>query len=308
MKPLNEKTFRELCLLHALGKLDPGDEARLIDSLADADEARLEFFAETAGQAQLETASGPVLPGPEVKRKLAGLVGFSAPDESNAPRASQTPAPRASHVPHAPFRPGAGSPRTGFRRALAFAALVIGAGLFAFSALQWRRAEKSQAALLGYQALFEALQDSLEVKEALLAVLASPQVKLASLKTGGPAAATLPADVSGRVYWDGAGLKGVLHVSALPPAPEGKAYYLWILVDDKADPCVNAGTFAVRRLRPEGDFFRFEGAEGLSRLKVLGFEITAENLRDHPHEDGHEHEHDHLHPTGKTLLKSEILM
>ncbi|GEM_PF-2740475 len=326
MTPLDEKTFRELCLLHALGQLGPKEEAILIESLAGADEDRLVFFAETAGQYLAEDAdAGRALPDPELKRRLASLIepkadpqaaagsGASASSASfekpvsapeNPDRSNRMGPGRRPDID--PLRPGLGMPsgRARSHRRLAFASWIIGAGLLAFSALQWQRAERSQAELRRYHARVEALEDSLGVKEALLSVLASPQVHLASLKSG------VDRSVSGRVYWDGMGRKGILHVSDLPPAPAGQAYYLWILVDDKVDPCVNAGSFSVRKLRPEGDFYRFEGAEDLSHLKVVGFEITAEAMDAHGHVEGHDHdhEHDHLHPTGKTMLKSETFL
>ena len=320
MKPMDDRAFRELCLAHALGALDAAGEAALFQALETADEARMLAFAE----AVTEAAQGapPPLPDPRVKADLLTRIETDA----NAPNRIQAVArgvPGSAETSR-DLRP---NPPKRHAPIFAYVAAAFGLVMAAVAGRQWHRAFEAQNGLRDSEARIEFLQDSLAAKQAMLAVLQARNLRMADLVP--PAApATTPhthslhdhagkapdhpgvanaPDMAGstaRILWDAERQNGVMRVSDMPPAPAGQDYFLWIIVDDKADPCVNAGAFAVRAAAA-GELYRFRSGADLSRFRILGFEITLEPKgAAHTHADGKPH----LHPVGRTLLKSTAFL
>ncbi len=294
MKPIDDREFRELCLAHALGALDAAGEAILFRALETADAARMQLFAEAVEEA---THGSPAsVPDARVKADLMEKVredtaahgnSRGVPGVDRGSREMRPPPPRRKPV-------------------FAYAALAFGVVMAGLALRQWHLTADTRVSLSGAQARIEALTDSLAAKQALLAVLQAPSLKVAALMPpANPQARTQHgapdmARSTARILWDADKHSGLMRVSDMPPAPAGQDYFLWILVDDKADPCVNAGAFAVRAVAG-ADLYRFQGAADLGRFRILGFEITLETKGAvHTHADGKSH----LHPQGRTLLKS----
>ncbi|MDB5048555.1 MAG: Anti-sigma-K factor RskA [Fibrobacteres bacterium] len=294
---MDDLTFRELCLTQALGLLDEKGQQELFLALEHADEKRLEFFAETVSAArhhlQDAQASGP---SPHVRERVMAMAKSEAlPGNPGQPAPKPVPG-FLSRLRNA--LDSAPSWLKGPGPAIAFASLAFAAGLSVHDLFNHgrppavgARAAAPDTALLASQSRIVALEDSLSRQEALLAVLSSRQLQVARLKGQGEGRSGI-----GRVMWDPQKQRGILQVANLPPAPAGQVYHLWILVDDKKDPCLRAGSFKIRQASLSGDLFRFESEESMGQSKLLGFEVTLESKVGHPH------------PSGPSLLRSETLM
>lgn len=302
---MDERIFRELCLAQALGTLDEKGRQLLFMALETAGEARLGFFADAIASVRNSDGEPQVAgPSPEVRKRILAMADADAPKgnlEVSQPALGLMAWFQNASRPW--FSPSG----------LAFAALAFGAGLWMSGLLHhWelqgsRMNQKRQWDLLTHlnrapedvrkdsdpspQNRIVALEDSLSKQAALLAVLSSQHLQVAELKAQGQERRGF-----GRVMWDPQQQQGILHVSDLPPAPDGQVYQLWILVDDKRDPCLNAGSFKVRQASLDGETFRFGSLEAMGKTRLLGFEITLERKAGHPH------------PVGPSLLRTETFL
>lgn len=213
---MTEDRFAELAPLAALGALDGPERAGFEAHLGSCAACRGELEAQLALVGRIPLALVPVSPSPGARRRV-----------------------REAAKPATARRPGWLVP------ALAAAALVLGLSLLA--ARVERDAARREAAsaresasglereMRNIREELTATRDALENEKALRDLVSHPESRLARL-TGLPAAPK----ASARVVWNPRSREAVLVASGLDPAPEGKAYEVWVIA--KGAP-VPAGVF-----------------------------------------------------------------
>lgn len=208
---MNEQDFRELSAAHALGALEPDDEARFAAALAEHPEWRWITDEDRRTAAHLAELPDPATPDPRIR---AGLLESIA----EAPQVPQ--APQAPEEPEEPANPAEPSPPR--RRRLV--------GLFALAACI--------VVLVGIGVgpwIANTLFPPSAEQQALERVERSQDARSASsdLADGGSATAHWSAEL-GTV---------VLEVDGLPALTEDETYELWYV---RGETPVSAGTFSAR--------------------------------------------------------------
>ncbi len=252
---MTDERLLDLLPAHALGVLDGEDRAYVTARIAADAEARrlLVAFEEVVGRIGLDIA--PVPPPAALREKVLRAI----------PAAAPLPQPRREKA----------APSRGVPWWLATAAvLVLGAGLL----VMWiqRNEARREAALLQARVLTAEAQvretfADLERTRLLLAreqafrgLAGRPDSRFVSLGGLPPAPRA-----RGRVLFDPGTREGFLLASGLEPAPEGKAYQLWVIAQGAPVP---AGVF-----QAEADgraVFRLPDVAEVARVKT--FAVTVE--------------------------------
>lgn len=112
------------------------------------------------------------------------------------------------------------------------------------------------------------LETELEQKEEMLSILETRTVNLVALNG-------LKVNPSGygKIIWDAEKQQALLQVSNLPAVPEGKAYQLWLIKNNKPVP---SATFSVRNTGGDGSFFKIEQLAEANQQNTNAFAITLE--------------------------------
>jgi anti-sigma-K factor RskA len=222
---MTDERLKELLPALALGVLDGEDRAYALARLeADAEARReLEAFEEVVGRLGLLTP--PVAPPAALREKVL--------------RSIEKPAARAG-----PARPAKAAAGFGTWLATA-AAVVLGVGMLVTwlqrneareeASLARARADTAEAQVKETLAELDRTRVLLAREQALRNFVGRPDTRLVSL--GGLAPAPR---ARGRVVFDPATREGYLLASGLDPAPEGKAYELWVIA---GGPPIPAGVF-----------------------------------------------------------------
>jgi anti-sigma-K factor RskA len=250
---MTDERLLELLPAHALGVLDGEDRAYVVARLEADVEARrqLHAFEEIVGRIGLATA--PVTPSPALREKVL----------------------RAIPAPHAPARREAPPrPRHTLSWLATAAALLLAAGLFVtwFQRNEARReadllrarVETAEAQVRETLADLERTRVLLAREQAFRNFAGRPDTRLVSLGGLPPAPRA-----RGRVLFDPGTREGFLLASGLEPAPEGKAYQLWVIATGAPIP---AGVF-----QAEADgraLFRLPDVADVAKVKT--FAVTIE--------------------------------
>jgi anti-sigma-K factor RskA len=214
--------------LHALGALDAGDSAALEAHLADCPGCRQELADLRESAAELARGARPVLPSPEVTRRI--LDAAHAEPRRRSPRAAE---------PVRPVRPVALPPRRWrvLPIAASIAAGAVLAGLVVSHLTLLRRLDRAATMLARGREFVE--------------FIASPDVVTVPLVAGKavPGARAL-------VAYDHRSARVVLLAFNLPPPPAGEIYQLWGISDGVRpagvfSPDVRGGTLVGEHWSPE---------------------------------------------------------
>ncbi len=210
--------YKELLPAKALSALDAADARALESHLAGCGECRSEMNAWEQIAALLSLDAEPQEPSPELRQRIL-----------NQARAERVPS--ATHDPKVlPFEGPARVATSPFRYFGAIAATLLIAALSIALLLLWQQNRGIQQALTNLSTEMQQARDQLLRERAVLALLSSPDARMAKLagtKDAPGAQAMLAYDKSGHA---------MLMAKGLPSAPSGMAYQLWFIKDNKKMP------------------------------------------------------------------------
>ncbi|MBV8856644.1 MAG: anti-sigma factor [Acidobacteria bacterium] len=257
---MRHEDYKQLLALEAVGALDEEERARLGEHLPSCAECREELREMSDAAASLLYTVEPVRPSAELRAHVLARVRavdpsevFVDPSEVAASSKAADPSEARAGAP-SPTVPrdlrsllGGASlwqifawrPALGFGAAAALAAVVL-LGLTSLTLWSRNRSLSEEVASLAGR-LREAQSETAGQREQLASarnveeLLASPGVRVAELsgKTPAPQAHAMLA-------YDRATGRAVVMATGLPPCPEGHAYQLWLIADNKPLP---GGTF-----------------------------------------------------------------
>ena len=210
--------YKELLSAKALSALD-AEDARALDShLKGCVECRAELFAWEQTAALLSLNAVQLEPSAGLRQQIL--------DEVRAERVSaSTREPKVL-----PFDRSARIAASPFRYLGAIAATLLIAALSIALLLLWQQDRMTQRALAILTNEAQQTRDQLQSQRAVLALLSSPDARMARLtgtKDAPGAHAMLAYDKSGHA---------MLMAKGLPSAPRGMAYQLWFIKDNKKLP------------------------------------------------------------------------
>ncbi|HKP95244.1 MAG TPA: anti-sigma factor [Fibrobacteria bacterium] len=260
---MDRQEFLDLCPVHALGLLDGEDLARFREALgkaqASADRELLAAHRDAVNAAANLSLAAPEAPlSPRVLGRLMARVEGPAAPAPSAPGTGSFPArPRIAWI--LPFRIAA---------AVAAGLTLVAAGLFSYAASLRENLGRAAAVVAESRGRIQALEDSLAQKNAMLDVLKSADMQMVVL-------AGQEADPAGygKIIWDPARKKAILHISNLPVLPADKDYQLWVIRDKQP---VDAGVFQVKGNREGGELYKIDRLVESDKSRINAFAITLE--------------------------------
>ena len=257
---MRHEDYKELLALEAVGALDPEERARLEEHLPSCAECSGELRELRDAAASLLYTVAPVRPSAELRAGILARVRavdpsevFVDPSEVAAPSKAVAPSEARGR---AEFQDGprdlrtllrgislwqilAWRPALGFGAAAAAVAVVL-LGLTTFTL--WNRNQSLSAEVSSLSNRLREAQNEITGQREQLAsaravdeLLASPAVRVAELSGKKPAP-----QAHAMLAYDRATGRAVVMATGLPPCPEGHAYQLWLIADNKPLP---GGTF-----------------------------------------------------------------
>jgi hypothetical protein len=257
---MRHEEYKQLLALEAVGALDEEERARLGEHLPSCAECLEELREMSDAAASLLYTVAPVRPSPELRAGILARVRAVDPSEVFVDPSEVVASPKAvdpseardrAQAPNVPrdlrallggvslWQVFAWRPALGFGAAAALAALV----LLGFTSLSlWNRNQSLSAEVASLSdRLRDAENDVAGQREQLASarnveeLLASPAVRVAELAGKKPAP-----QAHAMLAYDGTTGRAVVMATGLPPCPEGHAYQLWLIADNKPLP---GGTF-----------------------------------------------------------------
>lgn len=259
---MRHEDYQQLLALEAVAALDQDERGALLAHLPSCAECRDELRALSDSAASLLYTVTPVQPSPELRAGILARVRavepsavFVAPSEVGAASKAVDPSEAVRRVA-APAGPRdvrallrslslwqlfAWRPALGFGAAAAVVAVVL-LGLTSFSL--WNRTQSLSAEVASLSDRLREAQNEITGQREQLAsardvdeLLASPAVRIAELSGKQPAP-----QARAMLAYDRSTGRAVVMTTGLPPCPEGHAYQLWLIADNKPLP---GGTFKV---------------------------------------------------------------
>ena len=257
---MRHEDYKQLLALEAVGALDEEERARLDEHLPSCAECREELREMSDAAASLLYTVAPVRPSAELRANVLSRVRAVDPSEVFVDPSEVAASPKAvdpseargrAQAPAGPrdLRALLGSislwqlfawrPALGFGAAAAALAVVL-LGLTTLSLRNRNQSLGNEVARLSDR-LREAENDLTGQREQLASarnveeLLASPAVRVAELSGKQPAP-----QAHAMLAYDGQTGRAVVMATGLPPCPEGHAYQLWLIADNKPLP---GGTF-----------------------------------------------------------------
>ena len=305
---MRHEDYKQLLALEAVGALDGEERGALDGHLPSCAECREELREMSDAAASLLYTVEPVRPSAELRANILARVRsvdpsevFVDPSEVAAPSRAVDPSEACAdaHKTDGPrdlrtllggislWQLFAWRPALGFGMAAAAVAVVL-LGLTTFSL--WNRNQSLGNEVASLSGRLREAQNEIDGQREQLAsareeqgVLASPAVSVAELSGKQPAP-----EAHAVLAYDRSTGRAVVTATGLPPCPEGHAYQLWLIADnkplpggtfktdaqgrarmsDRLPPNHTAPTFAVTLereggvLKPEGDVFLIGNAKG----------------------------------------------
>ncbi|MDT5271918.1 MAG: hypothetical protein QOH49_4104 [Acidobacteriota bacterium] len=305
---MRHEDYKQLLALEAVGALDEEERGTLLGHLPSCDECREELHELSDAAASLLYTVAPVQPSPGLRAGILARVrtvspskAFVDPSEVAAPSKAVDPS---EALGREPTLSGSRDLRTllrdlslwqllAWRPALGFgaAAAAVAVVLLGFTSfVLWSRSQSLSAEVATLSNRLREAQGEISGQREQLAsardvdeLLTSPAVRVAELSGKKPAP-----QAHAMLAYDGSTGRAVVMATGLPPCPEGHAYQLWLIADNKPLPGgtfktdaqgrarmndrlpsgVAAPTFAVTLEReggvpaPEGDIFLLGTAKG----------------------------------------------
>lgn len=286
---MRHEEYKQLLALEAVGALDQEERGTLLGHLPSCAECSEDLHELSDAAASLLYTVAPVQPSPGLRAGILARV--RAVDPSEALR--REPAPDDPRDLRTLLRGLSLWQLLAWRPALGFgaAAAAVAVVLLGFTSLSlWNRAQSLSAEVATLSNRLREAQGEISGQREQLAsardvdeLLASPAVRVAELAGKKPAP-----QAHAMLAYDGATGRAVVMATGLPPCPEGHAYQLWLIADnkplpggtfktdargrarmnDRLPPGVAAPTFAVTLEReggvpaPEGDIFLLGTSKG----------------------------------------------
>ena len=217
--------YKEMLPALALSALD-ADEARALNQhLSECVECRRDLAEWENTSASLALSALRYEPSPQLRDRIMSAVR----SDKQAQEASRV-------VPFPQNRRGAW---TSFGQVGAIAAAVLCLVLILWIIVLWQQNRALRRDIDQLASEYRAVQEEAQRANEFVAILSSPGAKVAPLQGSGPgagASAQLVYDTSGRAK---------LMANGLPPAPAGKEYQLWFIVNNRPIP---GGTFATDQI------------------------------------------------------------
>jgi anti-sigma-K factor RskA len=240
----SHEEYKELLVPHSLDALETAEARTLEDHLRSCGECRdeLEEWRRTSAALAL-SASSAAEPSPEVRNRI--LAGARAMKRSTVPQngepdtvAYQAPVTTASSASTSnviPIRPRRAS-TTVMRAVAAIAACLVIALLLVGYVLQAQRNRAIESDLNQAKAKLEERDRELARLRDEKGFITSPDANMASLS-----GTEMAVDARAKIAFDRKTGRAMLMADNLPPAPAGKAYQLWFIVEGK--PPMPGGVF-----------------------------------------------------------------
>ena len=250
---MRHEDYKQLLALEAVGALDREERARLEEHLPSCAECREEMGELSDAAASLLYTVAPVQPSPGLRAGVLARVRAVNPSEVAAHSKAVDPSEALGRAP-TPAAPRdlrallrelslwqllAWRPALGFGVAAAAAAVVL---LGLTSLTLWNRNQSLSAAVATLSDRLREAQGEVAGQREQLAsardvdeLLASPAVRVAELSGKKPAP-----QAHAMLAYDRSTGRAVVMATGLPPCPEGHAYQLWLIADNKPLP---GGTF-----------------------------------------------------------------
>lgn len=235
----NMERFEELCAGYVLNALEPEELSEFEQMLEEATREQRDLYQEIRSAANqlafnVEQAEAPGV----VKQRIMDQIKDSKGEVVEAP---------AGHISKGRENDGVDWGKLAI--AASFALLLVTLSLIFYSFNLSGELNEREQIIEEQQARITDLQEEVEQKEELLAILESREVDLVimngmEVNPGG----------FGKVIWDPVSQRALLQVSNLPAVPSDKDYQLWIIKNNQP---ISAGVFAVND--PTRDnFFKIE--------------------------------------------------
>lgn len=252
----NMERFEELCAGYVLNALEPEERSDFEQMLEEATREQRDLYQEIRSAANqlafnVEQAEAPGV----VKQRILDQINDGDEEGSKAP---------GGHI--SKDRKSNGVDWGKLAIAASFALLLVTLSLIFYSFNLSGELKEREQIIDEQQARITELQEEVEQKEELLAILESREVDLVimngmEVNPGG----------FGKVIWDPESQRALLQVSNLPAVPSDKDYQLWIIKNNQP---ISAGVFAVND--PARDnFFKIERLADNER-PADAFAITME--------------------------------
>lgn len=241
---MRHEDYKQLLALEAVSALDEEERARLEEHLPSCSQCREELRELQDAAASLLYTVESVPPTPALRASILARVRAVDPSEVAAPAKPvevSTPAagPRELLGRLSLWQLFAWRPALGFGAAAAVAAVLL-LGLASLSL--WNRNQTLSAEVASLNARLREAQGEMAGQREQLAsarnleeLLASPAVRIAELAGKQPAPRA-----HAMLAYDRSTGRAVVMATGLPPCPEGHAYQLWLIADNKPLP---GGTF-----------------------------------------------------------------
>ena len=225
---MTHEDYKELLAAKALSALDAADARALTTHLEGCADYQSEMVELEDAAALLAYQAEPLKPSTRVREQILASVGAEVQTASRSDRVSPDVSQRDGNV--LAFERPAGNIWSSLgsfgvlAATLAFIALIIGL------AVLWQKNRTMQSELARFQAEMKQTQAQRERERAMGELLTSPDghmAKLTGTNVAPGAHAMLAYDKSGHA---------MLMAKGLPSAPEGMAYQLWYIKDNKKMP------------------------------------------------------------------------
>lgn len=257
---MRHEDYKQLLALEAVGALDEEERGTLLGHLPSCAECREELHELSDAAASLLYTVAPVQPSPGLRAGILARVRTVAPSEAfvdpSEVAASSKAVDPSEALGRAPTPSGSRDLRTllrdlslwqllAWRPALGFgaAAAAVAVVLLGFMSFAlWSRTQSLSAEVATLSNQLRAAQGEIAGQREQLAsardvdeLLASPGVRVAELSGKKPSP-----QAHAMLAYDGSTGRAVVMATGLPPCPEGHAYQLWLIADNKPLP---GGTF-----------------------------------------------------------------
>lgn len=263
---LRNNRFEELCASYVLGALDEEERREFEQMLGEASEEERQLYQKMQSTAnQLAFTVERHEPHPDIKERLMDQIrsestGKEQSKDEKPPVQGDEELIENEKVDEEDFNWSA------FGLAASFALLIITLSLMFYAFNLRSEIDENESVMEEQKNQIAELQDELQQKEEMLAVLTSPEVDMVQMS--GMEANPVG---YGKIIWNEDNPQALLQVSNLPVSPPDSVYQLWILTGD--DP-ISADIFSVTD--EDEQFFLINKFSKASRQSANGFAVTLE--------------------------------
>jgi anti-sigma-K factor RskA len=235
--------YKDLLTIEAINALDVRERQELKNHLATCDECRNELRALQASFAALTYTSVPVAPSPELRSRVLEQIKGTQSAKHTTPNTNVVQFPERNKSAVKSYQP--------FIYATVAASIVI--ALFSLPLFTlWKRNNEMKLELVRVNEQMRQMKEEIARTQEMREVITNPESNLMVL-TG----TEMAPKAGAKLIYDRRTGRTILFAHNLPPAPEGKAYQLWFIVEGKPLPggvftTDHAGQAMLRDQMPKG--------------------------------------------------------